>query len=327
MVVMPALPFLNLAFDLTTVAFISALIIFSLLSLCFIFHLRFKSKSLTHLQGFNSIWTVRFLLVLFIFFWAITELLRLPFFRRRYLYRFLPVLSISQQSEFCKLHLVFSLGFFEPAFLVTLLFLLNASTKKQTPNDTSAITFVLITCLPITTFQGLLLYFKPVLDHVPLFFLQTAVVINHGLGTETVLCGYPFLNSAVFAGFGVGYSLWFLVSCWKVLSLVINKGLRARIFTLAVTVLVALPLQIMALGLTLFWKLEEDMYGVVSLVVFFGAFCCAVTGEGILVIKPISDALDAGESRCNLSSCYGGGSQVKTSPVPERTVEKGEGCV
>ncbi|OIV96867.1 hypothetical protein TanjilG_08728 [Lupinus angustifolius] len=329
MVVMPipALPFLNLTFDLTTVAFIFALIIFSVLSLCFIFHLRFKSKSLTHLQGFNSIWTVRFLLVLFIFFWAITELLRLPFFRRRYLYRFLPSFSISQQSEFCKLHVFFSLGFFEPAFLVTLLFLLNASTKEQTPNDTSAITFVIITCLPIATVQGLLLYFKAVVDHVPLFFRQTAVVINYGLGSETVLCGYPFLNSAVFAGFGVAYSLWFLVSCWRVLSLVINKGLRARIYALAVTVMVALPLQIVALGLTLFWRLDEDMYGVVSLVVFFGAFCCAVTGEGILVIKPISDALDVGGSCCKLSSCYGGGSQVKRSLVPEKTVVEGEGCV
>ncbi|KAE9608831.1 hypothetical protein Lalb_Chr08g0239831 [Lupinus albus] len=327
MVVMPAFPFLNSTFDLTTVAFISALIIFSVLSLCFIFHLRFKSKSLTHLKGFNSIWTVRFLLVLFIFFWAITELLRLPFFRRRYLYRFLHSFSISRESEFCKLHVFFSLGFFEPAFLVTLLFLLNTSTEKKTPNNTSTITFVLITCLPITTLQGFLLYFNPVMDHVPLFFRQTAVVINYGFGSETVLCGYPFLNSAVFAGFGVGYSLWFLVSCWRVLSLVINKGLRARIYALAVTVLVALPLQIVALGFTLFWNPDEDMYGVVSLVVFFGAFCCAVMGEGILVIKPISDALDVGGSLFKLSSCYGGESPMKKLPAPERTVEKGEGCV
>ncbi|KAF1871436.1 hypothetical protein Lal_00020229 [Lupinus albus] len=165
------------------------------------------------------------------------------------------------------------------------------------------------------------------MDHVPLFFRQTAVVINYGFGSETVLCGYPFLNSAVFAGFGVGYSLWFLVSCWRVLSLVINKGLRARIYALAVTVLVALPLQIVALGFTLFWNPDEDMYGVVSLVVFFGAFCCAVMGEGILVIKPISDALDVGGSLFKLSSCYGGESPMKKLPAPERTVEKGEGCV
>ncbi|KAE9587263.1 hypothetical protein Lalb_Chr23g0271821 [Lupinus albus] len=327
MVFMPALPLLNSAFDLTTVTFISSLIVLSVLSLCFIFHLRFKSKSLIHLQGFNSIWTVRFLLVLFIFFWAITELLRLPFFRRRYLYPFLPSFSVSQQYELCKLHVFFSLGFFEPAFLVTLLFLLNASTKKKTPNDTWAISFVLITCLPITTLQGFLLYFNPIVNQVPLIFRQTAVVINDGFGSETVLCGYPFLNSVVFAGFGVGYSLWFVVSCWRVLSLVINKGLRVRIYALAATVLVALPLQMVALGFTVFWKPDEDIYGVVSLVAFLGAFSCAVTGEGILVIKPISDALDAGGSCCRWRSCHGGGGDMERSAPPERRVEEGERCV
>lgn len=327
MVFMPALPILNSAFDLTTVTFISSLIILSVLSLCFIFHLRFKSKSLTHLQGFNSIWTVRFLLVLFIFFWAITELLRLPFFRRRYLYPFLPPFSISQQSHLCKVHVFLSLGFFEPAFLVTLLFLLNASIKKKTPNDTWAITFVLLTCLPITTLQGFLIFFDPLVSHVPWLLRQNSVVINDGFGSDTVLCSYPFLNSVVFAGFGIGYSLWFLFSCWRVLSLVINKGLRVRIFALASTVLVALPLQLVALAFTVFWRPDEELYGVVSLVAFLGVFCCAVTGEGILVIKPISDALDAGGHCCRWNTRHGGGREMKT-PAPERMVEEeGEGCV
>ncbi|KAK7282528.1 hypothetical protein RIF29_11383 [Crotalaria pallida] len=299
---MPALPLLNSAFDLITVTFISTLIILSVLSLCFIFHLNFKSKSLTHLRGFNSIWTVRFLLVLFIFFWSIIELLRIPFFRRRYLYPFLPSFSISQQTEFCKLNVFLSLGFFEPAFLVTLLFLLSASIKKKTPNDTWAITFVFLTCLPVTTLQGLLIYFNPLLNKIPLPFRQIVKVIDDGFGNDTVLCGYPFLNSVAFAGFGIGYCFWFLFSCWRVLTLVINKGLRVRIYALATTILFALPLQIMALGLTTFFKPDEDFFGVISLLGFLGAFFCAVSGEGILVIKPISDALDAGVNCCKWSS-------------------------
>lgn len=80
--------------------------------------------------------------------------------------------------------------------------------------------------------------------------------------------------------------------------MVINKGLRLRIYGLGSVVLVALPLQVVSLAFTVLWNPEDDFYGVVSLLVFLGAFCCAVTGEGILVIKPISDALDAGGSCC-----------------------------
>ncbi|KAK7353411.1 hypothetical protein VNO80_18858 [Phaseolus coccineus] len=290
-----ALPLLNSVFDLVTVTFISGLIILSVLSISFIFHLRFKSKSITHLQNFNSLWTVRFLLVLFIFLWSITELLRLPFFRRKYLYPFLPSFTISQQASLCKVHVVLSLGFFEPAFLVTLLFLLNASIKKKTPNDAWAITFVLLTCLPIAILQALLIFFSPLENRVP---VETSIIFNDGYGFQTVLCAYPFLSSVAFAAFGVTYCTWLLFSCWRVLSLVINKGLRVRIYVLASIMLVALPIQIVSLGFSVLWSPHQEVYGIISLVGFLGAFCCATTGEGILVIKPISDALDAGGDCC-----------------------------
>ncbi|KHN19537.1 hypothetical protein glysoja_027794 [Glycine soja] len=269
-----SLPLLNSAFDLITVIFISGLIILSVLSLCFIFHLRFKSKSITHLQGFNSLWTVRFLLVLFIFLWSITELLRLPFFRRKYLYPFVPSFSISQQANLCKVHIVLSLGFFEPAFLVTLLFLLNASIKRKTPNnDKWAITSVLLTCLPVATLQALLIFFAPFKNRVP---AESSVVLNDGYGFETVLCAYPFLSSVLFAVFGVAYSSWFLFSCWRVLLLVINKGLRGSAFCGART--------------RRFTELFRSWGS--------SPRSAATAGEGILVIKPISDALDAGGNCC-----------------------------
>ncbi|KAK7319810.1 hypothetical protein RJT34_04537 [Clitoria ternatea] len=295
---MQKLSFLNSFFDLITVIFITALITLSVLSLCFIFHLHIKSKSLTHLQGFNSLWTVRFLLVLFIFLWAITELFRLPFFRRRYSHLFLPSLAIHQQANLCKVHIVLSLGFFEPAFLVTLIFLLNASIKKKTPNDTWAITFVLLMCLPIAAMHIFLIFFNPAENRMPGFFHQTSVVIDDNIGNEMVLCAYPILNNLVFAGFSAMYLVWFLFSCWKVLSLAINKGLRGRIYGLVSVVLVALPLQVVSLGFTMLWDPREEVYGIISLLVFLGAFCCATIGEGILVIKPISDALDAGGGAC-----------------------------
>ncbi|XP_027337123.1 uncharacterized protein LOC113850778 [Abrus precatorius] len=331
MLFMPEVLLLNSVFDFITVTFISALIILSVLSLCFIFHLRLKSKSITHLQGFNSLWTVRFLLVLFIFLWAITELLRLPFFRHTYLNPFIPSFTVPQQANLCRVHIVLSLGFFEPAFLVILLFLLNASTRKKTPNDTWAITFVCITCLPTATLQTLLIFFNPLENRVPALFKRTYMVLNDDLNNETVLCGYPFLNSILFAGFGIVYATWFLFSCWRVLSLVINKGLRARIYGLTITVLVGLPLQIVSLGFTVLWNPRQELYSVFSLLVFLGAFCCATVGEGILVIKPISDALDAGGSCCLWNHAGHDDSLRHNGSISldhvENRINAGEGCV
>lgn len=88
--------------------------------------------------------------------------------------------------------------------------------------------------------------------------------------------------------------------------MVINKGLRIRIYGLVAAVLGSLTLQIVFLGLTALWNPEEEAYAVVTLVVFVGAFCCATAGEGILVIKPISDALDAGGNCCRFPRDGGG---------------------
>ena len=322
----PELPVVNSAFDLTTVTFISALLILSVLSLCFIFHLNFKSRSLKHLKSFNSLWAVRFLLVLLIFLWSLTELLRLPFFRRRYLYPFLPsALAVSRQATLCKFHVVLSLGFFQPAFLVTLLFLLNASIVTTAKNHLWTIASVLLTCLPIAAIQAFLTFFNPLVNWLPVPLRETSVVVTDGFGSDTVLCAYPLLNSIVFAGFGVAYSAWFLFSCWKVLSLVINKGLRLRIYGLAAAVLLALPMQVVALGFTVLWRPEEEVYGVVSLMVFLGAFICAATGEGVMVIKPISDALDAGVSCRRWGSSDGDtGDKELTAVVAPQMVARGD---
>ena len=253
--------------------------------------------------------------MLFIFFWSIIELLRLPFFRRKYLYPLLPSVDISQQANLCKINVVLSLGFFQPAFLVTLLCLLNASIRKKTPKNAWAITFVFLTCVPLVILHGLILYLNPLEDRIPGVLRQTSVVLED----NTVLCAYPFLNSVVFAAFGAAYCAWFLFSCWRVLSLVINKGLRIRIYALASVVLVALPLEVVSLAFTVLWSPNDEVYAVVSLLIFLGAFCCAVTGEGILVIKPISDALDAGGNGCGWTLRH---QESSPSPPPQDKMEE-----
>ena len=76
--------------------------------------------------------------------------------------------------------------------------------------------------------------------------------------------------------------------------MVINKSLRVRVYSLASTILISLPLQIIFLGLSGLWTPDQPAYSVLALVVFFTTFLCAAAGEGILVIVPIADSLAAG---------------------------------
>ncbi|XP_022714546.1 uncharacterized protein LOC111274176 [Durio zibethinus] len=291
----PTLPFLDSSIDFATISFIAALLILSLFSICFIFHLRFKSRSSCHLQNFNSLWTVRFLFVFFITFWALTELLRLPLFRRRYFYPLLPQLTVPQQANLCKVHLVLSLGFFEPGFLVTLLFLLDVSVKKTTPRSFFSVFFVLASCLPIFLLQVYFVFFPDSKRRFPELFHRSWFVSWNSDDHKTVLCAYPLLSTILFGVFGAVFSLSFLLSFWRVVSHVINKALKVRIFALALTVIIALPLQILFMGLSVLWTPDKTGFDGVALFVFLSTFTCAVVGEGILVIKPIADSLAAEE--------------------------------
>lgn len=281
-------------FDLTTISFIVIILLLSLLSLSFIFHLHLKSRTSHHLQRFNSLWTVRFLLVAFIASWALNELLRLSFFRRRYLYPFLPSLTSLHQSTLCQLHALFSLGLFQPCFLITLLYLINASAKNRTPHDYGAIAFLLLVSMPIFFLHLFIVFYTPFKDELPPAFNQSYLVIQDGFDNATVLCAYPLLSSIAFSGFGIGYMLCFLFSCWKVASMVINKSLRIRVYALAFTIIISLPSQVIFLGLSGLWRPDEPAYSVAALVVFLCTFLCAAAGEVILVIVPIADSLAAG---------------------------------
>lgn len=282
----------NSLLDSSTLCCITGLLLLSLISLAFVFNLRFKSRNSHHLQRFNSLWTVRFLLVSFISLWAFNELLRLSFFRRKYLFPFISSLTLEQQASFCKIHIVFSLGFFEPGFLVTQLFLVNVSVQKKTPRGSWAFVFVFANCFPVLFLQVLFVFFSGIQLPLPEVFLRSSVVSK---SDQVLLCEYPLMSSIIFGAFGIWYLLGFSVSCFKVLNLVINKGLRLRMYALAFVVLLMLPTQILFMGLSVLWGPEEFLYASIAFLVFGTTLVIAAVGEGILVIKPIVDSLAAGE--------------------------------
>ncbi|GFP93692.1 hypothetical protein PHJA_001513600 [Phtheirospermum japonicum] len=186
-----SIPVAKSTFDLATLAFIAGLLLLSVLSLSFIFYLRLKSRRLQHLEHFNSLWTVRLLLVLLSSVWAINEILRLPLVRRKYLYPFLPSITLQQQADICKIHVILSLGLLEPSFLVTLLFLVNVSIKKKNPSRIWALASLFMVCAPMTLLQILFVYFQPFEGKMPRFMHGSSVPGNDVFGNRTMLCTYP----------------------------------------------------------------------------------------------------------------------------------------
>ncbi|XP_042480999.1 uncharacterized protein LOC122061650 [Macadamia integrifolia] len=294
----PPSSILNPVIDLATLCFISAFLLLSLFSLVFIFYFRLKTRNSNHLRDFSSLWAIRTLLVSFIALWAFTETLRLPFlFIRRspFVFSFFPSLTLTQQATICKIHVVLSLGLFEPGFLATLLFLVNISVRKRNPTDTFATAFSIVSacCIPILLFQVLFVFFPTSSKNamIPETLSRSFVVVPDGAGGNIALCAYPLFSSISFGAFGIVYALSFLLSCWRVIALVINKGLRIRIYALAAAVLLTLPIQIIFLGFSVLWSPENLLFQGLSLLVFLCVLSCAVVGVGILVLRPIFDAL------------------------------------
>ncbi|KAL6969024.1 hypothetical protein U1Q18_004818 [Sarracenia purpurea var. burkii] len=295
----PAIPIVDSVFDIATLSLICCLVLLSILSVSFILQLRLKSRRSQHLHRFNCLWTVRVLLVSFIALWALNEILRLPSFHRHYLYPFLPYLTLSEQANLCKLHVVLSIGFFEPGFLITLLFLVNVSIKKRNPSDIWALGFIFLACLPVLVLQMFFVFFSPLQAHLPDVFQASSVLSIDPFDNETQMCTYPLFSILVFAAFGILYSLGFLFTYWRVVSLVINKGTRVRIHALALSVLVSLPTQVFFMALSSFWIPENAVHYGVMLGMFVTVALCAAVGEVILVIRPIADALSAGGDSCS----------------------------
>ncbi|KAI3749114.1 hypothetical protein L6452_12707 [Arctium lappa] len=285
------------AFDLATIPVIGVLLLLSLISLSFIFHLRLRSRGACRLREFNNLWTIRVLLVFFISHWAINEIIRLPFFRRRYFFPFLPTLTLWQQDDLCKLHVVFSLGFTEPGFLIALFFLISESIKKQNRSEMRTFLWVLLMCLPTFILQTIVVFSIP---QLPSMMTRSSFLSVDDGGNKSMTCTYPLLSSMVFGAFGVVYSVGLLISCWRVCSLVINKKMKLRIKVLGWTVMMSLLVEsLLLLGVVGFGKPESMWYGGALLGMFVSVAVCGGVAEIVLVIKPIVEALVvAGDNNC-----------------------------
>lgn len=279
------------ASEMATISIIIVLLVLSLFSLLFIFHLRIRSQWSHHLQKFNSAWSIRILLVILVSFWAFNEVLRLPYFRKRLIYPHLRPLNLPQEANLCKIYVVLSLGLYEPAILATLLFLLRISVKKRCPSQLSAITKVGSMCLPVLLGQIFVVFFSPLQAQLPEIFYRSSVVSKDLHGHKNVYCTYPWSSTIVFACFGMSYTLGFSLSCWKVLSVAINKSITYRINYLAMTINATIPLQIVLLALSALSSPGKVAFEAIIIAMFLCAAICVIVGLGTLVVKPTAEAL------------------------------------
>jgi len=88
----------------------------------FICYSNHKSNS-HHLQRFNSLWSVRFLLVFIITLWGLNELFRLPFFS------FFNHITTRKHMQIPRCFLIGVI--LEPGFLVIFLFIVKFSIKRR----------------------------------------------------------------------------------------------------------------------------------------------------------------------------------------------------
>lgn len=280
------------AFDVATVWLIAGLLLLCVLSFSSIFYLRLRSRQFQHLENFNSMWSVRLLLVAFPLAWAVNEILRLPLMRH-YLY---PSSTLDEQANICKVHVVMSLGFLEPSFLVTLLFLVKISIKATKPARIWVeIASSLLICSSTTLLQIIVVFVSPWESKMPKLMLGSSVIgYDDVFGKEMVFCTYPFFSGVIFGAFTIAYAMAFLLSFWKVMELVINKGTRHRVYMLASAVMVALSVQLVCLSLSWLWTPEEAEYGLVVFTMFLFIAGSMAVGEVVLVLKPIKDALAVG---------------------------------
>lgn len=294
----PSISIRETVFDIITLSLIGCIVLLCFFSITIILYLCLKSRRCRRLRTFNSFWFTRILLVSFASLWAVGEALRLNIFRGQYFFPFLPSMSLDQQINLCKIHQVLSLGFFEPAFLVTLLILVNGSIRNQFPRRTWALGTVFLVCSPIFALQTLSVFFSPLTTRLPSIMQESSLHYTDHYGNTVVLCKYPVLSILVFGAFVGGYILAFLVSSFKVVSSVINKNLRTRMNALASTVMVALPLQILFLAFSIQRSPVEITHRCFVLGMFLSVSWFVVTGNFILVITPITDVFVAGGHFC-----------------------------
>ncbi|KAJ3696766.1 hypothetical protein LUZ61_000471 [Rhynchospora tenuis] len=302
------MPLKELATDGIGVATISLVCLLSLLclfciyrSICFHFwiHRRRRRDGFLHLYSyFTGPSICRLVLLLLSIYWGLGEILRLSFLGNP---KYGILSDDSWRGKICKFYVISNLGFAEPGMFLMLGFLLHAALQRSEFGSLSprwnrnTIGCVVLCCLPAVVWDVAVLFIAPQNGTLAQnkFFIESS---SRGNSTGTmvdadVTCTYPLLSTIFLAAFYVILMIYVTYLGTRVLVLVINKGLRRRIYILVFSVVIFLPLRVTLLGLLVLLKPELLAYEVVVFVSFVLVLCCSGVGIVILVYFPVADML------------------------------------
>lgn len=298
--VMPLTSVVADALGVVTISLVAVLGLIGLLcisySLYFRDHIRSQSQTHTQLGYFSGPWVVRIIFILFAILWGFGEISRLEFLRRDG--RVLHTLDSEWQETVCKCYIVSNLGFSEPCLFLTLIFLLRASLQNtesgplsQKWNSRTAF-YILLCILPIFALQMTVVLVGPKyetdlhLNKKGYFFKVITEYPN-----DVARCFYPLLSTIFLGLFATILTLYLFWLGRRILILVINKGLKKRVYTLIFFVSSFFPLRVLLLGLSVLLKPGDAVFEVVAFLAFLSLLCCAGVGICILVYFPIADSL------------------------------------
>lgn len=296
---------ISLATDTFGVITISLVSLLSLLGLLCIyrslyFQLRIQRRRFLHLSYFNGPWVTRITLILISIWWGFGEIIRLSFLHGA------GKLFSSQtcQKNVCKFYVLSNLGFAEPSVFLMLAFLLHAALQEREFTlsqrwNRKTIGCVVLLCFPAILWQLALVFIGPKFANreksdkrVDMMRLFTS---TSSLSDGTVTCTYPLLSTAFLGAFYIILITYVTYIGSRMLSLVINKGLRRRIYVLVFSVILFLPMRALLLGFSVLPRPGGLAYEAIAFLAFVMMLFCTMVGIVMLVYFPIADTLALGE--------------------------------
>ncbi|XP_008795310.1 uncharacterized protein LOC103711086 [Phoenix dactylifera] len=286
------------AFGAVTISLVSLSAILGLICIyrSFYFQLQIHRRSFPQLKYFNGPWITRIALILVAIWWGFGEIVRLTFLKEKGR----PFSSQLWEKNVCKFYVLSNLGFAEPSIFLMLAFLLYAALQKRESDALSqrwnrrTMSYVVLSCLPIFIMQFVLILVGPKFNNeksgkrtkMSKFFSCTYTLTN-----DSSVCTYPLLSTIVL---GIFYAL--LISCvayvgTRLFSLVINKGLRRRVYVLISSVILFLPLRVLLLGFSVLPHPGNLVYEAIVFLAFLMLLFCTMVGICILVYFPVADSL------------------------------------
>ena len=277
-----------------TIALVSIVSILGLicLSRSVHFQLWIKRRGYQRLSYFNGPWLTRITLILVAFWWGIGEVFRLTFVNGEG--RFTS--DRTWQANVCKFYIISNLGFAEPGLFLLLAFLLSAALEKQelgTLNqkwNRKTICAMFIICVPSLLWEACVVFIGPRVasDDGQISNLAKYWYSASADHQGNVACTYPLLSSIFLGAFYIILIIYVTVVGGQMLSLVINKGLRRRIYMLIFATVILLP-RATLLGLSIVPWPGEIAHESLVFISFLVLMLAAMVGIVILVYFPVVD--------------------------------------